>query len=213
MAFVPSVSHKIENATVSLYNSPVILLRLSSSDQNSIKKLHAFSLATSKSTTYLSFNAYSIRDMAGNLVLPIFNDSAILVSSYIPDTSLPTLDRYDLDLNLGILRASFSEIVNVDTFSSIEVSLQSVRDSSTQEHQFHRLSGEMYSSTNSTIVTLYITGPNLNEIKRLSKLAIDTQSTFLSCTSELIQDTSGNQLRPISTFNALQVSDLTLEYL
>ena len=111
MAFVPSVSHKIENATVSLYNSPVILLRLSSSDQNSIKKLHAFSLATSKSTTYLSFNAYSIRDMAGNLVLPIFNDSAILVSSYIPDTSLPTLDRYDLDLNLGILRASQKRFV------------------------------------------------------------------------------------------------------
>ena len=211
MASGSSVSHKIGSATVSSYNSPIISLQLSSSDQNSIKKLHASSLAISKSTTYLSFQANSIRDMAGNLVLPIYNDSAVLVSSYISDTKLPTLSSFDLDLNLGILKAILSEVVNIDTFSPIEIILQSVRDSSNQGHQFHKLSGGMYSSTNSTAFTLYITGPDLNVIKRLSKLAIDTQSTFLTCSPELIQDTSGNQLRSISTFNALQVSDLTLD--
>ena len=104
MAFVPSVSHKIENATVSLYNSPVILLRLSSSDQNSIKKLHAFSLATSKSTTYLSFNAYSIRDMAGNLVLPIFNESAL----YFPVSSSIAQTVASISLTLHLVHGRFN---------------------------------------------------------------------------------------------------------
>jgi len=57
-------------------------------------------------------------------------------------------------------------------------------------------------TTDSTIITIQLGTADLNEIKRLTELAISQNTTYLSVSSDGIADLSGNALDPVPPDNA-----------
>ena len=174
----------------------VVEIQLDASDLNYIKWVP--NLAASQLNTYLSFEDYTVEDMFGNLVVGINSNEAREVMNYTRDDRSPILVSFDLDMNEGTIDLTFNETVDVSSLNVDEIAIQNYITVST-DFTFHVLSSEANTSSNSLnrpSITISIGQADLNEIKRLSELAISMDTTFLNLTSLAIADTSGNLITP-----------------
>ena len=88
---------------------------LSRVNVNYIKQFSDF--GTSINNTYLAVESTTISDMNGNKIVAISISNAQRATSHYPDSDLPVLVSYTLDLNTGILVLTFSETVNISTLN------------------------------------------------------------------------------------------------
>ena len=189
--------------TISTANYTVAIIGLSSSDFNAIT--FAFPLASVQNDTYITLNSGTIQDTSGNPNVVIPPTSALRVSSLVRNAQSPTLQSFDLDLNLGALTFTFSESVNGSSFQPTQVTLQS---SSHSPLFTITLSGGFASQSQSmsTSVVVDLLTSDLNIIKATPGLASQTSNTFISITSATVQDMSGNPVVQVPMTAALQVT-------
>ena len=187
----------------------VVEVQLSRDDLNYIKWVPG--LATSESNTYISFEDTTVEDMFGNLVIPVGSPEARRVRNYTEDNRSPVIISFDLDMDQGTIDVYFNETVDVSSLNVEEITVQNeltVSDDTT----FHVFTIEANTSSISLDrpeITITIGDDDLNEMKRLSDLAVSAQTTFLNFTSLAISDANSNQLTPTSLGVTNYINDTT----
>ena len=187
-------------------NSDTLYINLTLADLNQIKL--RLQLCTSKTDCVPTFSSFFVKDYANNTVKSAGNGQTNvaerLLFDFVPDTTPPDLDAFDIDLERDVLTLVFNEPVNVDTLELKFISLQGSRTDSTNSVT---LSSSASADTSQIELIL-----NLNSDKQLIKDSLFFNSendTFLSLTSEAIEDVVGNLVSPILSDNALQVRNYT----
>merc|ERR1711988_950263 len=100
-----------------------ILVRLSSSDANTIKYRNPMGLRAN--TSYLSFTSMFVQDSFGNNVQEVPTSSPVITDVFIADTSPPVLQAFTLDMDAGTIALTFDESVKSDNMDLTQLTLQS----------------------------------------------------------------------------------------
>ena len=105
---------------------------------------------------------------------------------------------FDLDMNTGMIHLTFNETVNVSSLIVEQITLQSdlYETENTTQFVFNSASGTGSNSPDWPTITINIGSDDLNEIKRLSDLAISANTTYLSLMQFSIEDTNANRVVP-----------------
>ncbi|KAL5489584.1 hypothetical protein EMCRGX_G018694 [Ephydatia muelleri] len=181
-------------------------IQLTSTDLNQLKKRPA--LAKSISTTYLSTAATLINNVAGQPVLSIIISRGQIVSTYIPDTTPPSLLQFSYDENAGTITLFFNETVNVSSFDPTFVTLQSGSSSGVS----YRLTGGYPSIVNYDVqLALVMSTADLNTLKTYSQLYRNVSYAYLFINDGAILDMSYNKLLGISNYMAINVATFTFD--
>ena len=165
----------------SVYDSLWINVSMGATNANAIKS--AYPLGSQESLTYLALSDALAEDLAGNGALTQFwsiyeGQQAV---EWTGDVTPPELVSFALDMDEGLLDLTFSETVNAYQFDVTCVGLQERADNRTGGLS-HDLWGTPYRGTlvtsdDAATLTLTLSADDLNEIKRISRLAIDADTT------------------------------------
>ena len=173
----------------------VIILHFNSHDYRSI--VLDRDIAKAQHLTYISLPVGAVFDFAGNPLVDIPENSGVMVQEFIEDSTIPQLLEYDLDVDSGLIRFEFDNIMNPETLNPSAISIQ---DSETASSTYTLTGGTTNSSSNYTIV-LQLADVDLNGIKRNIAIATSTNNTFITFTADLI-DSHGGVIDPITQFPA-----------
>ena len=182
---------------------PTIVVSIGTADLNEIKRLTQ--LATSNLTTYLSLTSSAIEDTAGNNVTMVTHASAIAVTTYKGDENRPELVSFDLDLDSDVLTLTFDETVLGSSLNETEIILQEYYVVVGSD-QFYQLQGSPHDEFESTVLRVDLSFHDVNEIKRLDRLATRRRNTYIAFSSSLVTDTAGNPVVPVYNGTARQVT-------
>ena len=172
-------------------------------DLNEIKKRPA--LATSINNTYIFIAAETIRDMFSNANVEFTPEEAIRASAFTPDNISPSLNGFELDMDTGVLRLSFTETVNTSSLNTAGITFYSEETSGATET--YSLSGNYVTINNyDPVLVVQLTNDDLNEIKVLEMLATRPNDTFLRITPSAILDMNDNS---VATSDILPVTEYT----
>eukprot|EP00117_Sycon_ciliatum_P010736 scpid43535/ scgid12513/ len=94
------------------FYSVEVVLSMTTTDLNVLKQRTW--LVTSRNDTYLSLTSSLLSDMWNNAVVPV--EMPRVGTGFTEDSTPPTLDRFVLDLDEGLLYLTFSETVNSPSF-------------------------------------------------------------------------------------------------
>ena len=193
-------------------NSDVITVMLSESDLNSIKYFENL-CHESNSRCWIRFNSSLVSDMAGNNVSPAENTDDIFsadvrhrAEELILDTTRPTLDSFVFDLSNESITLSFSETVDAGEFYPQYITIQ---DNMTANQSYPLAAGTINTEfTAQTSVTFNMISSDITELQANILLATNEEDTYITFTSELVKDTSGNEVVPaIDVESAIKVTN------
>ena len=162
-----------------------VLFKLNNSDLNAIKA-KTF-LATSKSNTFMMITGGFITDSSNNQIQLVV---ALETSSYTPDTTLPQLLYFDLDLTEGgTLVLKFSESVYfTDILQNTITLLGSKNDPSTS---LILQSSETAMKTGLDEISIVLSSAHTNQLLSDPNIASSTSQLFIFMVSGGVYDFSG----------------------
>ena len=196
--FTPDVTYSNDS------DWPIITLQIGDLDLNEIKRLTQ--LATSNMTTFLTLTSFAIADMNGNMLQPINNGNATMVTRFIPDETPPELLSFRLSMDVGNITLTFSETVNFTSLDILSITLQN--SSSSDEVNVTLTGGRVTNIINSIYVDVLLDISDLNELKRIREIAITPYNTFLTIEYGSILDMNDNLLVAINSSFALEADDV-----
>ena len=164
-------------------DSTVEVIKLSTNDLNEIKR-HQNLATTRRNTVYISTSETLVMDTFGNPNMPIFSLMARRVYVFEEDRVNPELVDYALNLSSNELVLTFSETVDVSTFTVSALMLYSDVAASASESLM--LSGGTVVTSNDPVVILQLSQEDRNQLRNLTDLAISTESTYLSIPLEVM---------------------------
>ena len=91
-------------------------------DANAIKRGELS--ATAKNTSFIALFGPAAKDIAGNEVVAILNGGAQQAFAYNQDTTNPEVIGFSLDMNAEELQFTFSETVDVSSFTPQQLRFQ-----------------------------------------------------------------------------------------
>jgi hypothetical protein len=211
---VQSVGHAITNSLVLGSGSASVItdadryvtISLSSADQATL--MLSTGLADNITTTYISYSSNSLKDYAGNSAKAKTTSAAVQVDFFTADSTNPSLQTYDLNMDTGIITFRFSEPVVVSTMDITAVTLMA--RSFSADGGTHQLTGGTILDSDSSVVRVQLTDEDIFEIKHTQGLCRVEASTFVIITAGFCTDTSSNAVnvivdgggRPVTTFTA-----------
>ena len=99
-----------------------LVVNIARTDLNALKRLR--NLARNASTTYLIMTANVVDDVFGVDAIAITNGNGLQVTEFVADTTPPTVDRVQLDMDAGTLKLEMSETVDLNTLDTSQIRLQ-----------------------------------------------------------------------------------------
>ncbi|KAL5489583.1 hypothetical protein EMCRGX_G018693 [Ephydatia muelleri] len=188
-----------DNVTyVNVLDKRVIIVKLSYNDLKGLKLSNG--LCTSTINCFLNLAPDAIGDSLGNSI------SAIIVTplmQFIPDTTAPQLLQFSLDMNIGQLSATFSNVVNVATLLSTKLTLMTI------SNVMYTLTTGYSNSSNGYVIVVQIMDVDLNAIKSRPPLATSKIYTNLSITADLIRSLAGIPVVPTALMVTNFINDTT----
>ncbi|XP_065887295.1 uncharacterized protein [Dysidea avara] len=177
-------------------NGPEVIIELHKNDSNALKGITSLAIGTF--STFINFTSDMIQDMNDNYVEPLTRSDGHRVNNYTEDETHPILEQYDLDLNTGELILAFSETMNGQTLNTTRFVLHNTSNSTGSSFQL--TSRPTVEEIFDIVLIIRLTEYELNEIKRISDLATDNNTTYLQVMNNSVYDTSinSNQLVPIN---------------
>ena len=160
-------------------------------------------LATTQSNTYIQLQPQAAMDRAR---LSLNNTGPIRVSNFIPDTTRPTLEAFDLDLDAGLMTLSFSKPVKLSTFNITSVGLVSMING----EPFYLANATALSSGIQPFIDYFLDQNILIDIKR-RELCYTMMNCYLVMLSIAAEDAVGNSAIQINTGRALAIRQLTFD--
>ena len=175
-----------------------VTFRLTAEDIKGIKLLYP-NLGTSSGNTWIFINETTIKDTAGNSVVGVSMATARQVVNYIPDVRSPELESYSLDLNLGQLTMTFSDVMDHLTINPAGFSIQNTETSADPDYVAVTLSGGMSGGPKDYYITFNLSDSSLNDIKAIRALGTEVNNTFLALQASAIQS--------VATINVITITD------
>ena len=194
----PSANYSLTSYQSLALDGTILTVEISPEDYDALNTDN--NLVTSLNDTFLSVTANAITDFANNQLVPVVGLQAV---SFIPDTSPPSLELFEFNLNTGTLTLQFTETIDIASFEVTDVTLQNRRTTPTQRIT---LTGGSYPIMNSSVVQITLTDEDLSALKTSTSLVTGTFNTFISIPSTAASDLSGQAVVPISSINALRAS-------
>ena len=179
-----------------------IFIRLDSLNVDNIK-LNA-QLATANTSTYITFGAELICDIANNCAEEVPSASALQVTEYIPDTTRPVFMSFNLNVNTMLLTLFFDEVVNGSSIDLRQITFQDMR--AAYPTVSYTLTGGTTNRSNGRVVEVTVNGNDKNAMKALGGILSESGMTFISITSELILDMADNYVMEVRPRNAIGVN-------
>ena len=197
-----AVGYTLQGSTISTsFYSTIFDIAVSSSALNALKL--DSSVATQLSNTFLFTSSKSFRDVGGNPVEEITN--GLLPTMYTPDSTSPWLTSFTLDLDSGLLSLTFSEAIVVSSFDAA-----GLRITNNAQQQAVVISDFTLSSSVSSDEVYLMLLSILNDVKLLITSG-GVQQAYLSVTSSVAADTSGNNVVAIPNATPLAASSVTAD--
>ena len=159
-------------------------------------------------TTYLTVEGDLIDDTFGVDNVPITDGKARRVATLIPDEAPLFLLNFSLNVNDGELTLMFDDVVDIDTFDVLGITVQNSRNISDGDSYSLVGGGELQRIGDGTSVFIQFSEEDLNGVKALLMLGALPNNTFISIVPGVVSDSSGNSLQPVSNENALPASVL-----
>lgn len=132
-------------------------------------------------------------------------ESGQLVISFVVENLMqPSILLFDLDMTDGVIVLFFDAVMDVTTLNLTHLTLQAginVSDPQLNIPQGLVLNTHHYSTT----LCLALFEDQLQSLKKNSEVCKDTQSCYISFTSSLIMDASGNAIIPVMPTDPLMV--------
>ena len=181
---------------------------LSSNDLNQLKADPLF--GTEVNNTYVAIAENAIEDLFGNLFSPAIPLNAARRASQVTLDETPiVLDSFNLDVNSGELSLTFDETYSFSSFNVTAITFQGASNASDLTSSFTLTEAESVSFNSLTTVDVVLTMSDLNELKVRRDVASDHGNTYLSVTSLLVEDVSGNPSFEITEEAGKRVSTFT----
>ena len=159
-------------------------------------------LAVSLETSYLTVQFNAAQDYKNTAVRTIVPASALLASSFTPDTTPPEITQYTLDINEGLLVLTFSEAVNLTAFDVTQITIQNAANTSIVTERVELMGGEISPSEPASAVNITLLAEDVDNIRIMMQLATNETNTYLAATNTTVPDMAGNALLEIPPFNA-----------
>lgn len=159
-------------------------------------------LAVSLETSYFTVQFNAAQDYKNTAVRTIVPASALLASSFTPDTTPPEITQYTLDINGGLLVLTFSEAVNLTAFDVTQITIQNAANSSVVTERVELAGGEISPSEPASAVNITLLAEDVDDIRIMMRLATNETNTYLAATNTTVPDMVGNALLEIPLFNA-----------
>eukprot|EP00035_Acanthoeca_spectabilis_P010255 m.181613 g.181613 ORF g.181613 m.181613 type:complete len:4114 (+) comp14966_c0_seq9:327-12668(+) len=171
-------------------------ITLTTADINAVKGLRG--LATSTANTFLIVQASAFSDTNGNGNLAILSSEAIQASVVHADTVSPQLLAFTLNMNDGWIMLTFSESVFEETLNASQIVIGPTSSEPLGSVLSYRLTandGFLVTPTRN-LVQFNLSLTDLNNLKALPNLAVNTSSAFLQLFSAgVVLDAAGNPCR------------------
>ena len=193
-------------SSVFLVSTPAayVVIQLSERDLNEIKRLPF--IGTSVNDSLLLIGDSAIADMNGNF---ISSSDGLPPASFIPDSTNPELVSFSLDIGLGILILTFSEIVVGASFNAFTISLVDGPVLQNISYTYTlTLAGGSSSIHDSIVIQFKLGLEDFFNINVTDDFATSVDNTYIAASSETITDTVGNFMHPITFANPLQASEI-----
>lgn len=190
------------SSTGSSTNGFQVTVDIGSSDLNRLKQIR--NLTTGLANSYLTVTATLADDVNGVDVIAITDGNALQASRFTPDGRRPSLSAWTLDLDEGQVILMFSETVDIRTLQPSEVTLVS-SPSSTDTYALTGFESLIPPDAQYRFA-IQLSSVDANAIKARLTLGTEQSNSHLFLTRNAIEDTSGNDMTPILTQNALQAS-------
>ena len=171
-----------------------VMLVLTTDDANALRQLQG--LATSVADTYLALASATIQDYNGNSLVPISPSNALQTTQFIADTPPEAVSFPIFDLNTGMFSISFSEPVDASSANITQFTLYSDRSSTATSS--YTLTGSISSSPDSSVLVIYLSNEDLNQIKLHQNLCTNATNCIPAFTSQFVSDLAGNAVIALS---------------
>jgi hypothetical protein len=185
-------------------NNTLIDLIVGQGDLDQIKGKR--NLFVSPNTTFLSMDPSFIRNMAGLQVAGFDRNHTMQARNYFEDVMHPYMIFFTLDINLGLLRLTFNEMVDVETMDMTQLTLQSHASNSSSVTNFSSLALTNASFTpnpNGPYVIVKLSPlDKMRLTQNLTALAWRKANTFISFSDRFCEDMRPNKVVPIPATNA-----------
>jgi len=180
----------------------VVTVRLGAQDLNSIKRFGH--LLRSNSTSFISVANETITDIFGNAVSEVAPTQALAAGLLVDDTVHPIVMGFDVNMTALTLTVYFSETVNVSSFKPTSLRLLTSRN--TTMYSYILTGGSVPSVQVDEVITVTLNEWDANQVKRNPYLFKSLADCYMSFTSDLVADTWGNAVVPLTPAEALQAS-------
>ena len=159
-------------------------------------------LCKSKAQCHISFSSSLVKDMQGLDISDVPASAALaLATTFVADDQAPELTSFALDMDAGILNATFSDVVDplsvdlVNTFRlQAQASITATASSGNTVNSVLVSNATLLTQAYSYTVQLQLPTSVLNEIKRRTALAVSQATTYLSLDAALLRDVAGFQV-------------------
>ena len=205
-----SISLSDTGVTVTSVDGMVQTISLGDYNMNLIKALSP--LGTSQETIFFSVSAAAIADMNGNAMslayLSVFEGHRSL--SFTPDTTAPEIAAFELDMDVGFLRLTFTETVNVFQMEIWQVNLQEYATAASGTAITFAPTTVAQSTDPASVVTFTLGEDDMNAIKLLDmKAASSSSTTFMTFSEEFTKDLSAEQFPIVARVDATSPAVVT----
>ena len=128
----------------------------------------------------------------------------LMISSIVENPIEPSILTFDLDMTDGVIVLFFDSVMDVTTLNLTHLTLQAGRN--TSDPQFNSLQGHALNVQHyGTTLCLELFADQLQVLRNNSGVCISSQSCYISFTSSLMNDASGNAVMPVTPTNPLMV--------
>ena len=203
--YFPHERYPLKTAYTTSENGNVISIMFDESDLNSIFAITA--LGNTEEDTFLTITNASITDIAGNPAIPTPLTNAVQASLVVPDTNPPSLLSFALDMNIGLLSLTYSEVVLTSSIQFNQFTLQSGPNASLSAT--YTLSGGTTGDIESEVINITFSITDLFGIQAKPGLASDLATSYLSFTNLSAADAQNYAVNVIDSQVAEQAADFT----
>ena len=155
-------------------------------------------------TSYISARAETVKDMSNNFLEPI---GFKIADDYASDTIGPRVIGASLNLTEGTIKITFSETIRAVSFRPAEITLLNQANATSNDTVSFSLTGGTFGTEpefDSTILKVYLTPDDIQEIQARDTLATSSENSFLTYTSLVATDLADN---PADVIGVIQIVD------
>lgn len=198
-----SAAVRISQAVITMHGLTCFTMELHENDVSAIKLQPT--LAVSRNSTYVSFDAAFLLDFNGNAVVPVAGFRATTFVADAVGPQLASVYAFNLDAE-GSLVLEFYEPVDIATFQPQHVTIQNTAsaDNATYVRALHANSTIARVNGSATMVRVGLTRADMNAWKAAVDAVVSADTTFVALTADALRDMQGIRIVAVSPGAAMQ---------